>query len=448
MKKLVSNLLAVFITILFFSCHKEQKIYVTPDFTANKVNNNNTVPVTVSFTNNTSGATAYKWVFEGGTPATSTARNPANVIFSTAGSHTVTLTASNDYDSKQKVMLLNLDSMVTADFTTTTLINQFSPVTIHLQNNTVGGSTFNWTFNGGTPATSNVQYPPDVTFTAPGNHDITLMVSNGSSITTITKTIFVDLALNTDFNIVPSFEDEDYQAPLTATLQNTTVSGINWQWTTTGGTISNNTIKNPTIYFANPGTYTVTLTADNNKTTQTVNKTIVVLPNTNLRTHANVKFGINTAHGTIGSFYSTRLRKTFFAGDNLDTSGKWIDLVFFGLNAGFSYNKFILPDSAANYTFTAIPSAQQVKVINSQDLCLCGTPFTETDFNSMVNDVPLQSFTVNPGVNGWKQFNNSTTNRIVMFQTQDGRKGAIKIKQYVAAGADSYILTDIKVQKN
>jgi hypothetical protein len=34
-----------------------------------------------------------------------------------------------------------------------------------------------------------------------------------------------------------------------------------------------------------------------------------------------------------------------------------------------------------------------------------------------------------------------------LFQTQEGRKGAIKIKKYVEAGQESYILVDIKVQK-
>ena len=32
-------------------------------------------------------------------------------------------------------------------------------------------------------------------------------------------------------------------------------------------------------------------------------------------------------------------------------------------------------------------------------------------------------------------------------KTEDGRKGAIKIKDFVANGTSSYILVDIKVQK-
>ena len=44
-------------------------------------------------------------------------------------------------------------------------------------------------------------------------------------------------------------------------------------------------------------------------------------------------------------------------------------------------------------------------------------------------------------------FNKDLIPRIVLFQTSDGRKGAIKIKEYVNEGLQSYILADIKIQK-
>ena len=40
------------------------------------------------------------------------------------------------------------------------------------------------------------------------------------------------------------------------------------------------------------------------------------------------------------------------------------------------------------------------------------------------------------------------TNRIVLFETANGRKGAIKIKEYISNGTESYIFVDIKMQKN
>jgi hypothetical protein len=37
--------------------------------------------------------------------------------------------------------------------------------------------------------------------------------------------------------------------------------------------------------------------------------------------------------------------------------------------------------------------------------------------------------------------------RIVLFETADGRKGAVKIKAFVSEQMQSYVLTDIKFQK-
>ena len=167
-----------------------------------------------------------------------------------------------------------------------------------------------------------------------------------------------------------------------------------------------------------------------------------------MRTHANVKFGISAAHATVGSFYSTQLRKIFKQNDQPDTAGKWIDIAFFGLNQNFGYNKFISPDSAEAYTFNAIPQATKTKFINSQELCGCGVNFTAADFDNMQTGLPLQNININPTQQGWHQFTNAMLPRIILFQTEDGRKGAIKVKQFVQEGTNSYIIADIKVQKN
>ena len=62
--------------------------------------------------------------------------------------------------------------------------------------------------------------------------------------------------------------------------------------------------------------------------------------------------------------------------------------------------------------------------------------------------MPLRGLTINPTANGWKPFTNATIPRIVLFQTADGRKGAIKIKDFVDDGNNAYIIVDIKIQKS
>ena len=65
----------------------------------------------------------------------------------------------------------------------------------------------------------------------------------------------------------------------------------------------------------------------------------------------------------------------------------------------------------------------------------------------MTNDTPLQGFTITETVAGLQPFDNSSMPRIVLFETADGREGAVKIKNFVTDGANSYIETDIKIQK-
>ena len=76
--------------------------YIAPevDFTAN----NTTVEAgsTVNFSDQSTGApTSWEWTFEGGTPSTSTQQNPS-VVYSTPGTYSVSLTATNAYGSGSK----------------------------------------------------------------------------------------------------------------------------------------------------------------------------------------------------------------------------------------------------------------------------------------------------------------------------------------------------------
>lgn len=440
-------ILSLFHFFLFTACQKEQATEINIDVSYTTADSNFSIPARVKFLNNTTGATKYEWAFEGGEPAASTKKDPGVVIFNTKGVHKVTLIASDRDNKKVKDWMITVDSAPKVDFDTAILINHYAPITVHLTNKTIGCNSFNWTFEGGMPANSTLQNPTDVTFTAVGDHKITLTANTTIGKFTSTKTVTVLPALQADFNMVPSFEDEDYETPLTATLENKTISGVGYTWSCIGATISNVNAQSPTIYFPTEGSYNVTLEARNGKETKTIIKTIDVKLNTNLRTHKDIKLGINPARSTIGSFYSTKLRRIFRQGDNMDTAGKWIDIVYFGLNKNFTYNKFVSPDSANKYNFSAIPLANATKFINSQELCGCGLSFTATDFDNMVNDMPLRSLTINPTTGGWKQFSNTVIPRIVLFQTKDGRKGAIKIKQFVPDENNSYIIADIKIQK-
>ncbi|QPH39451.1 PKD domain-containing protein [Pedobacter endophyticus] len=438
---------AIALLLIWAGCKKETVIESKAGFNYEIIDQNFTVPVRISFVNTSTGAQNYEWTFEGGSPASSNKKEPGIVQFDQAGTYKVKLRAWNDDNESVKEVTIQLDSAVTANFDAVIQTNDFSPVQVKVTNKTIGASTYKWTFEGGTPASSEIQQPPTVNFVDTGFHNITLTVGNGRATFTKTKKIHVAPALAPGFDIVPSFADNDMEAPLTATLQNTTISGLTYTWTTTGGTIANTTATSPSIHFNDAGTYTVTLSANNGKETKKVERSITVLPNKNLRTFTDIKLGVNTAHGTIGSFFSTSLRKTFKKGDDLSSNGKYIDIVYFGLNQNFAYNKFLSPDSAAAYTFNAIPQAMSNKVVNVQENCACGSIMTSADFEGITNGIAFKDYTINPSAAGKKQFTNAAVPRIVLYQTADGRKGAIKIKQYMANGSQSYIVIDIKVQK-
>lgn len=436
--------LGIFTVII--SCHKGVIVPVIIDFIPTTDSNYFTIPAKVKFVNNTSGADNFIWTFEGGIPATSIKKYPGTISFATAGTHKITLEAWNDDERKTKIIAFMADSAVQINFDTVVLINNFLPVTVKITNKTIGAATYNWTFEDGIPATSTLQQPPDILFTSAGVHNITLKANNGTQDFILTQKLSTAPALLASFDFMPSFENQDYQAPFTTVVQNSSVSGLNWQWTCTGGVFDNSLQKNPQLTFQTAGNYTVTLAAANNKTTQTILKTIVIGANTNLRTHLDIKFGINSASSTIGCYYSTKLGKLFKKGDNIDTTGKWIDLVFFGLKPSFSYNKFISPDSTNTYFLDSIPGATATKFINTQEQCNCGLNFSTADFDNMVNDAPLNALNMTT-TNGWQFFSDAVLPRIILFKTADGRKGAIKIKQFVSNGSNSYVLTDIKVQK-
>jgi PKD repeat protein len=433
--------------LLLAACYKEVDRPLDIDFAYVLADSSHTVPISVNISNRSTGAAGFKWSFEGGEPATSDYENPGTISFAQAGPHKITLEAWNSDTRNSKTIILQLDSAVQVAFDAEIQVNDFSPVQVKLTNHTTGVSSYNWTFQDGDPASASTAEVPAVTFTTPGPHTITLQVSNGGQKFSTSKTIIVKPALHTDFTVNPGPFDDDYEAPLTAVLAGKSVSYLTQQWQCTNGVLTSDTAAANTVYFANPGTYTITLINSNGKGSQTVNKTITVKANSHLRTIRDVKLGISTAHTDIGCFYSTRLRKVYRKNDDLTKDGKEIDLVFFGLSRNFTYNKFVSPDSATSYTFPAIPGATVTRFINKQEQCNCGLSFSVSDFDNMLNDAPLQALQLPSGANGGLQFDQTVLPRIILFQTADGRKGAIKIKEYVLEGSTAYIMADIKVQK-
>ena len=156
--------------------------------TAGYIVSNDTIceGVCVDFTDQSTGATSWQWTFNGGSPGSSTAQNPVNICFNTAGTFTIEqiVTNSNGSDTTTSSIVVN----------STPIIDAGPDVTIELgQSTTLNATGTNGTYTWSPPTwldcficTSPVS-TPDETIT----YTVIVVDSNGCSATD-DVTVFVD----------------------------------------------------------------------------------------------------------------------------------------------------------------------------------------------------------------------------------------------------------------
>ena len=447
MNHLVQTILCL---LLLIGCSKEEAVPVVVDFELDVFKEDYSIPVQVVIINKTKGAQTYQWNFEGAVPNNSSQRNPGFITYDTKGVYTVVLIASNQDGSTQtKEVQIKIDAPVVVDFNVTTPTDTFSPASFSIENLSTGTSNYTWTFEGGIPSSSNKKNPGNIIFKEPGEHTITLEATNGKETYNLQKTVEVAPYLEVDFSYEVNFEDDDFEIPVEVKFNDSTTSVTSYLWVFEGAVPSSSTLANPEVTFNQTGTHSITLTATNGKETKSIRKEITVTTNNNLRVFEDIKLGINTAHNTnaTGSFYSISERKVYTASDLEAYPNAPIDLVFFGLNNSFSRNSFVSPDALERTTFASLSQPRKTRFINTQELCACMATLSASQFDMMNNDQLLKGLEIKETPGGVQPFDHTQVSRIILFQTEDGRKGAIKIKEFKENGENSHILIDIKVQK-
>ncbi len=149
----------------------------------------------VTFTDASSGAPdSWAWTFQGGNPATATGSSKT-VTYSTPGTYTVTLTASNCAGSSTKTktgLIQVLAPPPVPDFTA-------DPVFVLMGESVAFSGTasgdvtaWSWSFPGGMPSVSSLQNP-QITYATPGIYNVTLTVSGPSGSNTVTKTNYIEV---------------------------------------------------------------------------------------------------------------------------------------------------------------------------------------------------------------------------------------------------------------
>jgi PKD repeat protein len=219
-----------------------------------------------SFTDLSSGnPTSWSWSFPGGTPSTSTAQNPANIVYSTPGTYDVTLTVNNagggtNTRTTQGYITVISGSCVapTASFTSSSnSICSGTAVSFNSSAST-NASSYLWTFAGGSPATSTAANPT-VTYSTPGNYDVSLKVTGGNCNISVTQntTNAVTVKAIPTISVTPSASVSCSPTPVTLTAS----GGTTYSWSPATGlssTTGASVIANPTTSTV----YTVTGTTN------------------------------------------------------------------------------------------------------------------------------------------------------------------------------------------
>ncbi len=204
--------------------------------------------LTVNFTNTSSNATSYLWEF--GDATTSTTSNPSKT-YANPGTYTVKLTATGPCGAVVSTQTITVNSLPVAAFSANTNVG-CPGASISFTSQSTGANSYSWTFAGGTPSTSTAANPT-VTYSNAGIYGVTLVVTNSAGTNTLTKPNYIQInpIATSSYTFTSNF--------LTVNFTNTSSNATTYLWEFGDATTS--TTPNPSKTYANPGTYTVKLTA-------------------------------------------------------------------------------------------------------------------------------------------------------------------------------------------
>ncbi|MFK7808980.1 MAG: PKD domain-containing protein, partial [Saprospiraceae bacterium] len=219
--------------------------------------------LTVNFTDQSTDATAWSWVFNGGTPATSTDQNPT-VVYDTEGTYTVELTVTNASGNNTITLTdyITVNDVPNADFNTTQTGND-----VDFNNNTTNGDTYAWTFGDGNTST---EENPSNTYPGDGTYTVELVATNDCGTDAYEEEITISTSPTAAFTSDITSGCADLTVAFT---DQSSLNATSWSWTFEGGDPATSTDQNPTVVYDEAGTYDVTLTVTNaageNTTTET-----------------------------------------------------------------------------------------------------------------------------------------------------------------------------------
>jgi gliding motility-associated-like protein len=212
-------------------------------------------PVTINFSNKSTGPgiLSYQWLFGDG--GTSTQQNPA-YTYNTAGIYSLTLvtTSSNGcVDTIVKPKLFNFNDIRTS-FTAPDSVCENEGISFVNTSSSAASATL-WDFGDGT--TSNLANPSKI-YTTSGTYTVRLVQAYGACSDSATRIIKVRPRPTASFT---ADRTTFCQTPSTVSFTNTSANGASWLWNFGDGSTS--TQENPSHTYTTTGTFDVTLVVTN-----------------------------------------------------------------------------------------------------------------------------------------------------------------------------------------
>ncbi|WP_243630203.1 PKD domain-containing protein [Taibaiella soli] len=228
-------------------------------------------PLTTAFTNTSSGG-SYTWDFGDGT--TSTQTSPSHT-YTSFGTYSVRLIATGNGGCSDTFISPNLVQIVAPTISISASPNAGClPLTTTFSANItslIPVSTITWNFGDGNTGTG---ANPTHTYSALGSYTVTATITTTSGCTATSSPITINVNTKPTANFTAAPTTVCPNTPVTFTNTSTgTVTTYTWLFG--NGTTSSQT--NPVISYDDPGTYTVTLIANNGGCTDTMVQSNLIL---------------------------------------------------------------------------------------------------------------------------------------------------------------------------
>jgi PKD repeat protein len=291
-------------------------------------------PGKVQFNDQSTGTiTQWNWVFEGGTPATSTQQNPL-VTYNDAGIYNVSLTVISG--SLNNTLTLNDEiEIITGPFADFNFNVNGSTVEFFNTSTVSGATTYSWDFGDNSTSTDE---NPTHTYTDDGTYTVVLEVTNDCGSSSAQFNVVIATPPTANFLANQTVGCATFSTNFTSTSSNNTVG---YSWVFQGGTPATSTLANPVVSYPTPGSYPVSLTVSNAQGTD--NKTVLNYIVVNTPPSSSFTF---TQSGLTFSFASTSSNATSLLWDFGDGNTSTLPNPVHTFATAGNYTVFLTADNA------------------------------------------------------------------------------------------------------